>query len=80
MRTVLAAGFALSLASLSVLSPADAALLLGPRGEMITGPDWRGRVGDSQEHRGLRKRERGHEAWLRDGCVRDWSGAEHCDR
>ena len=80
LADVLAAGLALSLASLSVLSPADAALLLGPRGEMITGPDWRGRVDDSQENRALPKREPRHEAWLRNGCVRDWSGTERCDR
>ena len=77
MRTVLAAGLALGVASLSVVSPVRAALLLGPHGEMITGPDSRGsREGDSQERRGLP----GREAWLRDGCVRDWSGAERCDR
>jgi len=45
-------------------------------------PYWQQRHEDSnwRARREFREREYQHEAWLRDHCVRDWSGGEYCRR
>ena len=78
MRAILAACLLLGAAAFE-RAPAHADILLGPRGEMTTGLDSRWHPGDDWQKRDPRERDAGREAWLRNGCARDWSGAELCD-
>ena len=82
MKTILAAAVALSAVGFAV-SPqaqADVVVRTGP-GTVVETPYWQGHH-DSEwrARREYREHEYQRESWLREHCVRDWSGAEYCRR
>ena len=83
MRTILLAGLALCAASLASVAPAHAQVSIrGPGVNIETGPNayWRDRHEEAEWRRRSEWREAQHNRveWLRDHCVRDWSGHEYC--
>jgi hypothetical protein len=83
MRTILAACVALGTAGFALASPAHADVTITTPGVAVEGgPYWRHHHPDAE----WRERREFHEAqeqraeWLRDHCVRDWSGGEYCRR
>ena len=82
MRTILAAAIALSAVGFSCAAPAHADSVLRTPGVAVESePYWRSHH-DSEwrARREFHEHEYQREAWLRDHCVRDWSGAEYCRR
>ena len=83
MRTVLAACVALSALGCAVAAPAQADIVVRTPGVVVDeGSYWRHHHPNSewQARREFRDREYRREAWLRDHCVRDWTGHEYCRR
>lgn len=78
MRTILAACVALGAMGFALTPSAQADVTI----RTDNGPYWRYHHGDSdwQARREFREREYRREAWVRDHCVRDWTGAEYCRR
>ncbi len=76
MRTILAACVALSALGAAVSSAkADVVVRTDDM------PYWRGHhEGEWRARREFREHEYQRDAWLRDHCIRDWSGAEYCRR
>lgn len=77
MRTILAALVALTALGSGVPTKADVVV----RTDNVPMPYWRGQhEGDWQSRREFREQQFQRDAWLRDHCVRDWTGVEYCRR
>jgi hypothetical protein len=80
MQTILAAAVALSAMGFSIVAPARADVVVqGPGVSVQAPPYWRGHD-DWRARREFHEHEYQRESWLREHCVRDWSGAEYCRR
>jgi hypothetical protein len=84
MRTILIACMAVGAAALAVASPVNAQVSIRAPGVAIDAgqsPYWReNRDAEWRERREFRESEYRRNEWLRDHCVRDWSGHEYCRR
>ena len=91
MRTALAACVALGISSLAGLAPAHAQVVIQtprvapappPPGVTVEAPYWRHHHPDEdwQAQRDFRGEQYAHQEWMRDHCVRDWSGEAYCRR
>ena len=89
MRTALAACVALGISGLTGVVPVHAQVVVqtprvvpAPPGVAVETPYWRHHHPDEdwQARQGFRDRQYAREEWLREHCVRDWSGGEYCRR
>ncbi len=79
MRGILAAAIALSAMGFAYTAPARADVVVRTPGMTAENPYWRGND-NWRARREFREHEYQRESWLRDHCVRDWSGAAYCRR
>jgi hypothetical protein len=82
MKTLLAACVAVGALGFAAGTPAKADVVIGTPGVTVEqgSPYWRHDYHDWQARRAFHEREFQRDAWLRDHCVRDWSGAAYCRR
>ena len=89
MRTALAACVALGISGLAGVVPVHAQVVVqtprvvpAPPGVTVETPYWRHHHPDEdwQARQEFRDRQYAREEWLREHCVRDWSGGEYCRR
>lgn len=82
MRTILAGCVALSALGFIAATPAKADVTVRTPGIAVEhdSPYWRHGYNDWRARHEFREHQYEREAWLRDHCVRDWSGSEYCRR
>jgi hypothetical protein len=82
MKTFLTACVVVTALGFSAGAPAKADVVVRTPGVAVEqgSPYWRHDYHDWQAQREFRDREYQREAWQRDHCVRDWSGAAYCRR
>jgi hypothetical protein len=82
MRTILAGCVALSALGFAFSAPANADVVIRTPGVAVQSePYWRGHHdSDWQARREFREHEYQQHSWVREHCVRDYSGGEYCRR